>query len=229
MLADRADTVKELAAELAEDRSPGAGDAVAVLADLETWDGAQAVVTAAIEQFGRIDVAVHGVGGTIWAKPFDQYEPEEIQAEINRSLWPTLWCCRAVAPHMIERGRGTIVNVSSNATRGILRVPYSAAKGGVNAITSALAMELAPHGIRVAATAPGGTDAPERRTARGPAPASDEEHGWRRDMVEQVTGSSLMQRYGTLDEQAAAICFLASPEASYITGSVLPVAGGDQG
>ena len=229
VLADRADTVSELAAELAEDRSEGVGEAVAVLADLETWEGAQAVVDAAVEQFGRVDVAVHAVGGTIRAKPYDQYSPDEIQAEIQRSLWPTLWCCRAVAPHMIGRGSGTIVNVSSNATRGILRVPYSAAKGGVNAITSALAMELAPHGIRVVATAPGGTDAPERRTPRGPAPASDDERGWRHDMVEQVTGSSLMKRYGTLDEQAAALAFVASPEASYITGSVLPVAGGDLG
>jgi benzoate/toluate 1,2-dioxygenase reductase subunit len=229
VLADRADTVKELAAELAEDRSEGVGDAVAVLADLETWEGAQAVVDAALEQFGRVDVAIHAVGGTIWAKPFDQYSPEEIQAEIQRSLWPTLWCCRAVAPHMIGRGRGTIVNVSSNATRGILRVPYSAAKGGVNAITSALALELAPHGIRVVATAPGGTDAPERKIARGPAPTSEQERDWRREMVEQVTESSLMKRYGTLDEQAAALTFVASPEASYITGSVLPVAGGDLG
>ena len=229
VLADRADTVKELAAELAEDRSPGVGDAVAVLADLETWEGAQAVVTAAIEQFGRVDVAVHTVGGTIWAKPFDQYPPEEIQAEINRSLWPTLWCCRAVAPHLIERGRGTIVNVSSVATRGIHRVPYAAAKGGVNAITAALALELAPHGIRVAATAPGGTDAPERRTPRGPGPASDQEKQWYQGIVDQTVESSLLKRYGTLDEQAAAIAFLASPEASYITGSVLPVAGGDLG
>ncbi|MDL5156164.1 benzoate 1,2-dioxygenase electron transfer component BenC [Actinomycetospora termitidis] len=229
VLADRADTVKELAAELVEDRTEGVGDAVAVLADLETWEGAQAVVDAAIEQFGRVDVAIHGVGGTIWAKPFEEYGPEEMEAEVRRSLWPTLWGCRAVAPHMIERGRGTVVNISSNATRGILRVPYAAAKGGVNAITSALAMEFAPHGIRVVATAPGGTDAPERRTPRGPAPSSDQEHQWRHDMVEQVTGSSLMKRYGTLDEQAAAICFLASPEASYITGSVLPVAGGDLG
>lgn len=229
VLADRADTVKEIAAELAEDPGEGVGDAVAVIADLETWEGARAVVDAALSQFGRVDVAIHGVGGTIWAKPFDQYPPDEIQAEIQRSLWPTLWCCRAVAPHMIERGRGTIVNVSSNATRGILRVPYSAAKGGVNAITTALAMELAPHGVRVVATAPGGTDAPERRTARGPAPTSEQEQQWRHDMVEQVTGSSLMRRYGTLDEQAAALAFVASPEASYITGTVLPVAGGDLG
>ena len=79
--------------------------------------------------------------------------------------------------------------------------------------------------VTVVATAPGGTDAPERRTARGPAPASDQERQWRHDMVEQVTQSSLMKRYGTLDEQAAALAFVASPEASYITGTVLPVAG----
>ncbi|GAA4856845.1 benzoate 1,2-dioxygenase electron transfer component BenC [Actinomycetospora corticicola] len=229
VLADRADTVKELAAELVEDRSPGVGDAVAVLADLETFEGAQAVVDAAIEQFGRVDVAIHTVGGTIWAKPFEHYPPEEIQAEIQRSLWPTLWGCRAVAPHMVERGAGTIVNVSSVATRGIHRVPYAAAKGGVNAITSALALELAPHGIRVTATAPGGTDAPERKTPRGPGPASDQEREWYQGIVDQTKDSSLMKRYGTRDEQAAAICFLASPEASYITGSVLPVAGGDLG
>lgn len=229
VLADRADTVKQVAAELAEDLTEGVGDAVAVLADLETWDGARAVVDAAIEQFGRVDVAIHTVGGTIWAKPFDQYPPEQIEAEVRRTLWPTLWSCRAVAPHMIGRGRGTIVNVSSNATRGIHRLPYSAAKGGVNAITSALALELAPHGIRVTATAPGGTDAPERRTPRGPAPGSEQERQWYQDVVDQVTESSLMKRYGTLDEQAAAIAFLASPEASYITGSVLPVAGGDLG
>ncbi|GAA4923057.1 benzoate/toluate 1,2-dioxygenase reductase subunit [Actinomycetospora succinea] len=229
VLADRADTVKEVAAELAEDLSPGVGDAVAVLADLETFAGAQAVVDAAIEQFGRIDVAVHTVGGTIWAKPFAEYPPEEIEAEIRRSLWPTLWCCRAVAPHMVSRGQGTIVNVSSVATRGIHRVPYAAVKGGVNAITSALALELAPHGIRVAATAPGGTDAPERKTPRGPASASDQEREWYQGIVDQTVESSLMKRYGTLDEQASALAFVASPEASYITGSVLPVAGGDLG
>jgi benzoate/toluate 1,2-dioxygenase reductase subunit len=169
------------------------------------------------------------VGGTIWAKPFEHYPPEQIQAEINRSLWPTLWSCRAVVPHMIERGTGTVVNVSSVATRGVNRLPYSAAKGGVNAITAALALEMAPHGIRVVATAPGGTDAPARRIARGPAPQTEEERGWYAGVVDQTVESSLLKRYGTLDEQAAAITFLASDEASYITGTVLPVAGGDLG
>lgn len=225
VLADRAETVHELAGEL----SGSGAEALAVTADLETWEGAQAVVDAALERFGRIDVAVHTVGGTIWAKPFEHYPPEQIEAEINRSLWPTLWCCRAVAPHMVARGAGTIVNVSSVATRGLNRLPYAAAKGGVNAITAALAMEMAPRGVRVVATAPGGTDAPPRRTPRGPAPESGQERDWYRTIVEQTTESSLMKRYGTLDEQAAAITFLASEEASYITGTVLPVAGGDLG
>jgi benzoate/toluate 1,2-dioxygenase reductase subunit len=225
VLADRAELVHELAGEL----QAAGREALATTADLETWAGASAVVAAALARFGRIDVAVHTVGGTIWAKPFEHYPPEQVEAEINRSLFPTLWSCRAVVPHMVARGSGTILNVSSVATRGLNRVPYAAAKGGVNAITTALAMELAPHGIRVVATAPGGTDAPARRIPRGPSPESDEERAWYQTIVDQTVGSSFLKRYGTLDEQAAAITFLASPEASYITGTVLPVAGGDVG
>ena len=203
--------------------------AIAVIADLETWAGAATALERAKEQLGRIDVLINNVGGSIWFRPYQEYGPEEIEAEVRRSLFPTLWCCRAVLPYMIEAGAGTIVNVSSNATRGIYRVPYAAAKGGVNAITMALAMETAKYGIRVVATAPGGTDAPERRIARGPERQDAREREWYQQIVDQVTDSSLLKRYGTLDEQAAAITFLASDEASYITGTVLPVAGGDLG
>ncbi len=203
--------------------------AIAVTADLEFWEGAATAVTRARDELGRIDVMINNVGGSIWFRPYQEYGPEEIEAEVRRSLFPTLWCCRAVLPYMIEAGAGTIVNVSSNATRGINRVPYAAAKGGVNAITTALAMEAAPHGIRVVATAPGGTEAPERRIARGPERQQAREREWYQQIVDQVVDSSLMKRYGTLDEQAAAITFLASDEASYITGTVLPVAGGDLG
>ena len=203
--------------------------AIAVTADLEFWEGAATAVARARDELGRIDVMINNVGGSIWFRPYQEYGPEEIEAEVRRSLFPTLWCCRAVLPYMIEAGAGTIVNVSSNATRGINRVPYAAAKGGVNAITTALAMEAAPHGIRVVATAPGGTEAPERRIARGPERQQAREREWYQQIVDQVVDSSLMKRYGTLDEQAAAITFLASDEASYITGTVLPVAGGDLG
>lgn len=228
VLADRSELVESLAVELTGQNHSG-GAVAAVLADLETFEGAEALAAAAMERHGRIDVAVHVVGGTIWAKPYQEYPPDQIEKEIRRSLFPTLWSCRAVLPHMIAGGGGTIVNVSSVATRGIHRVPYAAAKGGVNAITSALALEAAQHGVRVVATAPGGTDAPPRRIPRGPGPADDRERGWYQDLVDQTTSSSLMGRYGTLDEQAAAICFLASDEASYITATVLPVAGGDPG
>jgi dihydroxycyclohexadiene carboxylate dehydrogenase len=107
-------------------------------------------------------------------------------------------------------------------------VPYAAAKGGVNAITPSLAMEYAAHGIRICGVAPGGTDAPARRILRNAAEPSVQETEWYR-LVDQTISSSLMKRYGTTEEQAAAILFLASDEASYITGVTLPVAGGDLG
>jgi hypothetical protein len=91
------------------------------------------------------------------------------------------------------------------------------------------AAEYAEHGIRVCGVAPGGTEAPPRRIPRNTAPPSAENDSWMREVVEQTVASSLMKRYGTTAEQAAAILFLASDEASYITGITLPVAGGDLG
>lgn len=108
-------------------------------------------------------------------------------------------------------------------------MPYSAAKGGVNALTVSLAFEYAQHNIRVNATAPGGTEAPPRVTPRNTDKVSEEQEVWYDEVVEQTKETSFMHRYGTLEEQTAAILFLASDEASYITGSILPVAGGDCG
>ncbi len=233
LLADRAELVHEVTADLTGPGTPvnsvRRAAATSVTADLETYEGAESVVAAALSAYGRVDVLINNVGGTIWAKPYEHYTPEEIRAEVNRSLFPTLWMCRAVLPTMIEARAGTIVNVSSVATRGLNRVPYAASKGGVNAITASLAFEVAPYGIRVIATAPGGTEAPPRKVLRGPQAQSEQEKAWYQTIVDQTVDSSLLHRYGTLDEQAAPIVFLASREASYLTGSVLPVAGGDQG
>jgi dihydroxycyclohexadiene carboxylate dehydrogenase len=225
VLVDRSELVHEVAAELA---AAGA-KATSVTADLEQFAGAEAAVAEAVAAHGRIDVLVNNVGGTIWAKPYEHYAAEEIQQEIQRSLFPTLWTCRAALPHLVEQGAGVIVNVSSVATRGVNRVPYAAAKGGVNALTQSLALEAAPYGVRVVATAPGGTEAPVRKVKRGPEPEQEQEKAWYQQIVDQTVNSSLLKRYGTLDEQAAAIVFLASDEASYITGTILPVAGGDLG
>ena len=198
----------------------------AVVCDLEHYAGAVTLMDAALAAHGRIDILVNNVGGTIWAKPYDHYEEEQIEAEIRRSLFPTLWCCHAVLPAMIAQKSGTIVNVSSVATKGLNRVPYAASKGGVNALTAGLAWEYAEHGIRVNAVAPGITAAPPRRIPRNEHP--DDGAGFQ-VVVEQSVASTHMKRYGTIEEQVAAILFLASDEASYITGTVLPVAGGDQG
>lgn len=202
---------------------------LALTADLEQYGDCQQVMAAAVERFGRLDILVNNVGGTIWAKPFEHYQQHEIEAEVRRSLFPTLWCCHAALPYMLEQGRGAIVNVSSIATRGVNRVPYGAAKGGVNALTACLAFENAGRGIRINATAPGGTEAPPRRIPRNSAQQSEQEQGWYQQIVDQTIDSSLMKRYGSLDEQVGAILFLASDEASYITGTTLPVGGGDLG
>ncbi len=210
---DRADLISTVADELTA-VSPDGHRVVPVEADLETFEGAEASARAALDAHGRIDVLINNVGGTIWARPYHEYSAEQIEAEVRRSLFPTLWMCRAALPSMVS---------------GVNRVPYAASKGGVNGLTSALALEAAPHGVRVVATAPGGTLAPERRISRGGDARTDQEKTWYSEIVEQTVDSTVMGRYGTLHEQAAPICFLASDEASYITGSVLPVAGGDQG
>lgn len=225
VIADRSPLLHEVAARIA---ATGA-DVLPVIADLETYAGARAVVQAALDQYGQADILVNNVGGTIWAKPYQAYEEAEIEAEIRRSLFPTMWCCHAVLAPMIARQRGVIVNVSSIATRSIHRIPYAAAKGGVNAMTASLAFEHAADGIRVNAVATGGTNAPARKVPRNPKPLSEQEQVWYQAIVDQTVASSLMQRYGEIEDQVNAILFLASEEARYITGSVLPVGGGDQG
>jgi dihydroxycyclohexadiene carboxylate dehydrogenase len=224
VVVDRSELIFELRDELA-----AGSEVLALTADLEQYAECGRVMAQAIERFGRLDILVNNVGGTIWAKPFEHYQPDEIMSEVQRSLFPTLWCCHAALPYMLEQGSGAIVNVSSIATRSINRVPYGAAKGGVNALTACLAFETAERGIRVNATAPGGTEAPPRRIPRNSAEQTPQEKIWYQQIVDQTCDSSLMKRYGTVDEQAAAILFLASDEASYITGMTLPVGGGDQG
>jgi dihydroxycyclohexadiene carboxylate dehydrogenase len=226
LLVDRSPLVRDVALRAAAEAD---ADAAAFLADLETHQGAAECVAEAVRLFGRIDILINNVGGAIRMRPFAEFTAEQIDAEIRRSLFPTLYMCHAVLPVMVGQGAGTIVNVSSNATRGIRRGPYSAAKGGINALTQSLAMEYADAGIRVVATAPGGTAAPPRAVPRNTDGDNAQEQAWMAEAVEQVTTSTFLKRYSTVAEQVAPILFLASDEASYITGSIMPVAGGDLG
>ncbi|WP_104499660.1 benzoate diol dehydrogenase BenD [Acinetobacter indicus] len=225
VMADRSEYVAEVLAEI----QAAGGDAVTINADLETYAGAQSVVAKAIDAYGRVDILINNVGGAIWMKPFQEFSEEEIIKEVNRSLFPTMWCCRAVLPEMLKNQKGTIVNVSSIATCGINRIPYSASKGGVNALTKSLAFAHAKDGIRVNAVATGGTEAPPRKVPRNTAPLSEQEQAWMQEVVDQTIDRTFLGRYGTIQEQVNAILFLASDDASYVTGTVVPVGGGDQG
>lgn len=225
VIADRA----EVPANEQASRLNGEGlAAVAEVHDLEDRGGCADLYANVFRRFGRIDIAVHNVGGTIWAKPFWDYTAPEIEAEVKRSLWPTIWSCHAVLPYLLEAGRGSVVNVGSVATRGINRVPYAASKGGVAALTAALAQDLEERDIRINCVAPGGVNV-ERVTPRNIAPATDLDKQGMDAVVRQTLRDTPMARFGEPREIAAAICFLASRDASYITGQTVYVAGGGIG
>ncbi len=231
VVADRVDA--SATQTLAELRQHGV-EAAKVLVDLATFAGAQELMTQAKTAFGRIDVLVNNVGGTIWIKPFHLYTAEEVERELERSLLPTLWCCLAVLPIMMEQKAGAIVNVGSQSTRGLHRLPYATAKGGILALTKVMAMEYGRYGIRVNTMAPGGTDIPDRVTPRqmiapgvmAEDPPADEADQYRREMAEDIRNQQALRRRGLPEEQAAAIAFLASDDASFITGQVINCSGG---
>lgn len=222
------DRVVESCNKVREEITAAGGQALVILEDLESKTGVDNMITQALAAFDSIDIAVHNVGGTMWTKPFWEYADEEIQQEIDRSLWPTLRCCRAVIPVMISQKCGNIVNIGSVATRGIYRVPYSAAKGAVHAMTVCMAMELAEHNIRVNCVAPGAIES-NRVIPRNTIAATEVEKQWHSDVIAQTLRDSLQNRMGQADEVAAAVAFLAADESSYVTGQVLNVAGGGIG
>ncbi len=222
------DRVVDACNEVRDGITAAGGRAIVIGADLETKSGVDSMIAQALAAFGTIDVAVHNVGGSMWTKPFWEYADDEIQQEIQRSLWPTLRCCRAVIPVMMRQKRGAIVNIGSVATRGIYRVPYSAAKGGVHAITVCMAMELAEYNIRVNCVAPGAISA-NRVIPRNPKPPSEAEKQWRNDVIAQTLRDTFQARLGEAEEVAAAVAFLAADESSYVTGQVMHVAGGGIG
>jgi dihydroxycyclohexadiene carboxylate dehydrogenase len=205
------------------------GGALCVEADLECYAGAQKMVSEALAAFGQIDISVHNVGGAIKAKPFWEYSESELEAEIARSLWPTIWSCRAVIPPMLARKSGAIVNIGSAASGWMWRVPYSAAKGGVHAMTKCLGRELAEAGVRINCVAPGALAVTDRVAPRNPDALSPAEEEWRKAAIDQSIDDTPMGRPGSVQEVADAVRFFASDAANYVTGQTLYVAGGSSG
>ena len=229
VVADRVDAgATQTVAELTEHGVT----ALKVLADLGTFAGAQELINKTVAAYGRIDVLVNNVGGTIFIKPFHLYTEDEVKLELERSLHPTLWCCLAVLPNMMKQQSGSIVNLGSQSTRGLYRLPYATSKGGILALTKVMAMEYGRYGIRINAMAPGGTEISDRVVPRQfikPGVTVDEpeaEGEYRREMAEDIRAQQALRRRGLPEEQAAAIAFLASDDASFITGQVINCSGG---
>lgn len=227
------DMVAETSNRVRDEIRDFGGAAIVALGELSRWEKAEALMAAAVAEYGRIDVLANVAGGTIWFQSFRYYTPEQIQAEIDKSFWTAMWCCRAALPYMLERESGAIVNVATHAVTGAFRVPYAAAKAGQIGLTTSLAREVAPHGIRVNCMAPSGTIAEDRVTARNfgitaqPPELPPEELAAQEKYRQETRLSEIpMGRRGAADEQAAAIAFLASHDAAYITGQVLAVGGG---
>ena len=190
------------------------GEAIALKADISRHDEAFRMVDDIVEKYGRLDVLVNNAGmakgGLLML-----LDEKDWDSVINANLKGVFNCCKAAVRQMIAQKKGIIINVSSlSGITGLAgQSDYSAAKGGVIAFTKAIAKELAQFGILVNAVAPGVIDTEM---------LSDVPEAIRKKILEMIP----LKRFGKPEEVAGIVKFLASPEASYITGEAIVVSGG---
>jgi NAD(P)-dependent dehydrogenase (short-subunit alcohol dehydrogenase family) len=202
----------------AELMTRGAGS-IAVVCDVTEPDPVRRMVEEVMQRFGRIDILVNGTGNRFGGQTVLNVSPEDWDRTFALCLRSHYLCARAVLPHMIARGWGRIINISSDAGRLPVRLTspaYAAAKAGVIGFTKHLALEVARQGITVNATVPGTTFTPrtERSFVLNPMGLKERE------------ARNPMGRLAVPEEQAGIVVFLASDEARYITGAVMEVTGG---
>src|SRR5262245_15373613 len=213
----------EAAAQAAAEVEGAGGRCVALAGDVTDAGRMGEVVEAVMRRLGRIEILVNNAGiGTFRRVPLHEYPAEDWQRILDVDLTGVYVVSRAVIPQMIEGGGGRIVNISSIAGLVPLRLQsaYVAAKAGVANLTRAMAAELGAHGIRVNAVAPGST-----LTRATQAVFYSPDGSWS-DKAASLIAHIPLGRPGSPEEIAAAVLFLAAPEASYVTGVVLPVDGG---
>lgn len=212
-----ADIERDSAAKVADEIRAGGASALAVPLQVSSRESVNAMVEQAVQEFGRVDIlfAIAGIGGGI---PFLEITDEKWDRMLAVNLKGVFLCGQLVAQQMVRQGTGgRIVNMAS--TNGLVGeaefAHYNAAKFGVVGLTMTMAIELAPHNITVNAVCPGliRTRLTERFVNN---PVATQEY------FKKIP----MARFGTADEVAGAFLFLASDDASYITGTTLVVDGG---
>jgi 2-hydroxycyclohexanecarboxyl-CoA dehydrogenase len=205
------DLVERSAIETAE----GLPGAVALGVDVTNRQAVQAMTDQVAQLFGRIDVLVNNAG---WdkASPFIDSEPDDWDRAIAVNLYGVLHTCKVVLPIMAAQGSGAVVNLGSDAGRvgSSGEAVYSAAKGGVIAFTKSLAREMARHQVRVNCVCPGPTDTALFASFAGP------------KLREALTKAIPFRRLGQPADVANVVAFLASDEASFVTGQTVSVSGG---
>jgi 3-oxoacyl-[acyl-carrier protein] reductase len=210
-------TNAQAAEHVVRDIQAAGGRALAVQANVVDSAQVDAMVRKTQSELGPIDTLVLNASIAFPVAPFLDYAWEDFERKLTSELRAAFFCCKAVAPGMVERGSGCIIAVSSGLSRhpGQGFVAHSSAKSALDAFVKSLALELGPRGIRVNAVAPGLTDT----DAVSWMPAE------RKQAVARMTP---LGRIGEPDDVAGAVLMLASSQARFVTGVYVPVSGGMQ-
>lgn len=218
-----ADLVEETAAQVVR----GGGRAIAVVCDAAREDDARRLVEEAVRAFGGVHVLVNNAGDGGPTRPVQDYTLEDWRYTIDSCLTSSYLCTRFVVPEMIRAGGGAIVNISSMAGRRGLpyRIGYCSAKAGQVGMTYGMALELAPHNIRVNCVAPGAVEGDRiDRVIAGQAQVRGVSvEAMRKAMMER----SPLRRFVTADDIVDATLFLCSDMARSISGQVVAVNAGE--